>query len=79
MGPHMYQGKTSTKTAWGKKSPVANDSNLASKCETATNTTGHCSQVVFIGSCMNLQNTKRMLVIIIVTSTLQLDTKIYTN
>jgi len=58
----MYQGKTSTKTV-GEKNPVANYSNLASKCETATNTTGHCSQVVFIASCMNLRNTQRMLVI----------------
>ena len=64
VGPHMYQGKTSTKTAWGKKNPVANGSNLASKCETATNTTGHCSYIGSIHRQLHEPaNTQRMVAI----------------
>ena len=71
----MYQGKTSTKTACGKKNPVANGSNLASKCETATNTTGHCSYIGSIHRQLHEPTEYTKNACNIVTFTLQLDAK----
>jgi len=73
---HIRTREIPQQNSLGKKKPVANDhSNLASKCETATNT---YYKSLFIGSIHRQlhepANTQRMLAII-VTSALQLDAK----